>query len=265
VERPVAETHFVERDGLTFHCRIDGAEAGPWIVFSNSLATDLTVWDAQVDVLKDRFRILRYDQRGHGRTSVPAGPCDFEQLGGDLIALLDHFDIRTCTFVGLSMGCPTGLHLILRQPARVEKLVLVDGQAETAPTGAAGWEQRIMHARTAGMGAVAGDTVARWFSPEFVAAGGAERLRAGIAAMAVDGYVACARALQSYAYRPVLGTIQVPTLLVAGANDGNMPVSMEAMSRAIPGARFVAVPQAGHIPNLEQASAFNLILLDFLA
>ncbi len=256
---------WVEHDGLTFRCRIDGADEGaPWIVFSNSLLTNLTVWDAQVSVLSDRYRILRYDQRGHGKTSVPPRPCTFDQLGGDVLALMDHFGVSACVYVGLSMGVTTGLHLVSHHPERVAKLVFSDGQSATAPGGAKTWEDRIADAHRLGMDGLAEVTMERWFTPEFRAAGKHERARAAAAATPLEGYIACARALQSYDFNRALGEIKVPTLIMAGANDGNMPVSMRKMCEAIPGAIMHVVPDAGHIPNYEQPEIFNRHLLDFL-
>ena len=259
------EFHTVEIDGLRFRCRVDGGDdAAPWLVFSNSLGTDLTVWDAQVAALAGRFRILRYDQRGHGGTGVPAGPCDFARLGGDVAALLDRFGIARCGFVGLSMGVPTGLDLAGRHPERIERLVLCDGQAATAPGGAEQWAERKRQIRADGMAAFADATVARWFGRDFVAAGRAERVRAMVAATPADGMIACATALQRFDYGHVLPAIRVPTLLLVGARDGALPATMAAMRDRIPGARFVEIPDAGHIPNVEQADAFNRALAGFL-
>lgn len=253
----------VRHDGLTFNCRVDGT-SGEWIVFSNSILTDLSIWDSQVEALRDRYRILRYDQRGHGGTDVPAGPCTFDQLGGDALALMDHFGVGRCTFVGLSMGVPTTLGVYASQPERIRRLVLCDGQAATAATGAATWEERIADAETEGMEAVADATVARWFAPGFAQKGGADGVRRGIAAMKAAGFAACARALQNYQFAHVLETIAVPTLLIAGANDGAMPAGMRKLSERIAGSRFVEIPDAGHIPNVENAEAFNRVLTGFL-
>lgn len=257
-------TEAVRHDGLTFRCQVDGT-SGEWIVFSNSIVTDLSIWDSQVEALKDRYRILRYDQRGHGGTDVPPGPCTFDQLGGDARALMDHFGVDRCTFVGLSMGVPTTLSVYASQPERIRRLVLCDGQAATAATGAATWQERIVHAETEGMEAVADATVARWFAPAFAEKGGADRVRRGIAAMQAAGFAACARALQNYQFAHVLETIAVPTLLIAGANDGGMPAGMRKLSERIAGSRFVEIPDAGHIPNVENAAAFNRALMAFLA
>lgn len=261
----MTEVRRVEANGLSFRCRLDGSDHNaPWVVFSNSIGTDLSVWDEQVAALGERFRVLRYDQRGHGGTGVPTGPCDFEQLGGDLVALLDHFRIERCRFVGLSMGVPTGLQIVSKHPKRIERLVLCDGQAATAPGGASAWEERIEQARTKGMSVIADAMITRWFAPAFIAAGKADRVRAMIASTPVEGFAACAKALQSYAFTDVLQTIRVPTVLVVGARNGAMPVTMARMGDAIAGAELIEITDAGHIPNVEQPAAFNRALLGFL-
>ncbi len=246
--------------------RLDGDDAdAPWLVFSNSLLTDLTVWDDQMAALAASYRILRYDQRGHGGSAVPAAPASFDQLGGDVLALLDHLGIGRCTFVGLSMGVPTALWLARYHPQRIARLVLVDGQAQTADSGAAAWEERIAFARDKGMEALAEATLGRWFAPAFMAGPGGARMWQMVTATPLGGFVACARALQSYAFADVLPGIAVPALLVAGARDGAMPRTMAAMSEIIPGAVMREIPDAGHIPPVEQAEAFTAILLSFLA
>lgn len=255
----------VEVDGLGLRCRIDGNDPSlPWVAFSNSLGTTLEVWDAQAAALAGRFRVLRYDQRGHGDSAVPADACDFRRLGDDLLALLDRFGIERCTLVGLSMGVPTALRVVEAQPQRVERLVLCDGQAATAAGGGDVWEQRIGQLRSDGMAAFAEATVSRWFSPEFVATGGADRVRGMLAATPPDGLVACIRALQGYDFAHVPPTLRVPTLLLVGARDGALPASMARLAGGIAGATLVEIANAGHIPNVEQPEAFNAALLAFL-
>src|SRR3546814_643746 len=223
----MTETGMVDVAGLGIRGRGDaqGSNA-PWVVFSNSLGTALEVWDAQAAALSPRFRILRYDQRGHGGSGVPAEPCDFRRLGADLLALLDRFDIRRCCLVGLSMGVPTALQAFESRPDRFERLVLCDGQAATAAGGADIWSQRIEQARNEGMAALADATMARWFSPEFVRSGSADRVRAMMAATPLEGLVACIRALQGYDYAHVPATIDVPCLLMVGDRDGGLPAVM---------------------------------------
>lgn len=259
------QTEWVEREGLRFHCVLDRtAPEAPWIAFSNSIVTDFTIWDAQAAPLSGRFNILRYDQRGHGRTSVPPGPASIEQLGEDLIALLDHFGIGKTTLVGLSMGVPTVLHVAGRRPDLVERLVLSDGQSATASGGAETWKQRIALAEQQGMRGYAEETARRWFTPESRAEGRHRAMQEVAARIPLGGFVACATALQGYDYRHVLAEISVPTLILAGEADGNMPKSMQVMRDAIPGARMAVIFGAGHVPCAEQPAAFNEHLLAFL-
>jgi len=261
----MSETNTFNRGDVSIRYAIDGRNGAPWIVFSNSLCTDLSLWDGQAALLAADFRVLRYDQRGHGGSSVPAAPCNFDELGGDVAALLDHLRIDACTFVGLSMGVPTGLDLYAKQPQRIERLVLCDGQAATAPGGAAGWQERIDMARRDGMNAFADATVSRWFSADQVKDGRADVVRKMIAATPFAGFEACARALQDYAYADVLPRITVPTLLIAGKDDGKMPETMARMQGSIAGSKLVEIADAGHIPSIAQPDAFNRALATFLA
>ncbi|TPG45770.1 alpha/beta fold hydrolase [Roseomonas nepalensis] len=254
-------------NGLRFRCRLDGPKGAPWLVFSNSLLTDLTLWDDQVAAFGDRFRILRYDQRGHGGTEVPAGPASFDALASDAAALMAEVGAARATFVGVSMGAATGLLLASRAPGLVSALVLADGQAGTAPGGAAAWQERIDAVLAGGMGAIAEATLRRWFSPASLAEGNPAipRVRRMIEATPAEGFVACARALQSYDLRAALPALAQPALLVAGANDGAMPATMRGMAGVIPGARFEEIPDAGHLPPVERPRAFNEAIGAFLA
>lgn len=256
---------FVEIGGLSFHGRVDGPDRNvPWLVFSNSILTNLHEWDAQVAELSRDYRILRYDQRGHGKTDVPRAPTNFVELGGDLIALLNHAGITRATLIGHSMGSPTVLEAFSRGPERVERIIIVAGQAATAASGAQTWQERIDFARQSGMDAVADATVARWFVPDFIAADGADNVRRMIASTAVEGFAACATALQSYAYGHVLEKITVPALLIAGARDGAMPQTMAKLAEAMPNARLVQIPGAGHIPNVDRPKEVTAAIRTFL-
>lgn len=257
--------NWVDHDGLKFRVSVSCAgDDKPWVAFSNSVLTDLTIWDAQAALLEGRYNILRYDQRGHGQTSVPPGPCDFHQLGGDLLALLDHHGIERATLVGLSMGAPTVLDVVDRAPERVERLVISDGQSGTAPGGRETWQGRIDMARAKGMKIIADDMAARWFGEDFRRTGGHLKALDVAARVPLEGYVACVRALQDYGYHHVLAKIAVPTLLLVGAHDGNMPNSMRALRDSIDGARLEIVANAGHVPGYEQPEAYNRYLDTFL-
>ena len=263
---PDRAEHDVQVNGLRFHCRVDGAAGAPWMVFSNSLLTNLALWDDQVAAFGDRFRILRYDQRGHGGTQVPDAPVTMDLLVQDAEALMAEFGITGATFVGVSMGAATALALAARAPERVARVVASDGQAATAPGGAMLWQERIEFARAHGMEAVADSTVRRWFRPGYGEAGGPEvaRAREMIRTTALDGYLACANALQSYDVRQEMRAVRQPVLLLVGAADGALPQTMRAMQREIADARFVEIAEAGHLPNLEAPAAFNAAVREFL-
>ncbi len=256
----------VQIGGLSFNCRLDGPEGAPWLVFSNSLMTDLSMWDGEAAALSGRYRILRYDQRGHGGTSVPGHPANFEELAADAAALMEHFAVQDATFIGLSMGAATAFHLAARHPAPLSRLVACDGPAKTAPGNQAAWDERIAIAQTGGMTALAGPTVERWFTPESVAAGlpVLAKVRAMIEATPFEGFVACARALQSYDITPALPGLKLPVLLVAGEKDGALPAAMRGLAEQIPGARYAEIAAAGHLANLEQPAAFRAVLEPFL-
>ncbi|SPF81730.1 alpha/beta fold hydrolase [Pseudoprimorskyibacter insulae] len=250
--------------GGHLHARIDGPEGAPWVVFSNSVMTDLSVWDAQIPTLATRYRILRYDQRGHGRASVPDGPMTFAQYGADLVALLDHLHITDCSFVGLSMGVPTGLAAHAQSPARFTRFVAVDGICRSAPARVAFWTERRDTALGAGMTAIAAQTVKNWLPGTGPNDPMVKRLYDMIAATKAEGFAAATHALQSYDLSDVVPTLTCPVLGLTGTLDGAMPQIVPAQLSAAPNARFATIPDAGHIPNFQAPEAFNAALLAFL-
>lgn len=249
------------KNGVTLKYRIDEAGAdAPWIVFGNSLMTDLSIWNEQVAVLAGGWNILRYDQRGHGGSSVPSSTLDIPGLSRDLVELIAFVGIKRCTYVGLSMAVPTGLAAYEERPELFERLILVDGQAKSAATGAAFWEERIVFAREHGMAALAEQTARRWLRPHRHGSELAGRLVTMIAATPLDGFVACATALKAYDQSAVLPRITVPVHLIVGAEDGAMPATMQAMAAQIATVSFEALPDAGHVPNFECPAEFNALL-----
>ncbi|MBF9033257.1 alpha/beta fold hydrolase [Rhodobacterales bacterium HKCCE2091] len=259
-----SDGQMVEVGGVRIHARLDGPNGAPWVVFANSILTDLTMWDDQVAALDDRYRILRYDQRGHGRSEVPDGPVTIAELGADLSGLMDRFGVGDCILVGLSMGVPTVLDAFARNPGRVRALVLSDGQAATVPGGAKTWAARIEDAREMGMERNGHATAERWFGEASRAEGRHEKLRKVSSATAFEGFFACASALQGYDYADVLPRIAVPVLTIVGGNDKALMPSVEKLHAGIAGARMEVIPDAGHLPNVEQPEAFNRVLAGFL-
>lgn len=160
----------VEANGIEFNIKIDGHRGSPWLVLSNSLATNLTMWDRQVEAMRDRFRILRYDQRGHGDSDAPAGRYDFKMLVADVIAIFDALEVDRAHFAGLSMGGMTAIALAEQHPERVDRVVACDCGPASTPQSAQQWEERIALARDHGMQALVQPTIDRWFPAEFISA-----------------------------------------------------------------------------------------------
>lgn len=255
---------FVDVAGNVAHYELLGRAGAPVVMFANSLGTDTHMWDAQMPSFTERFRVLRYDLRGHG-LSEPGTPVTIETLAGDAIGLLDALVLERVRFVGLSIGGLIGQHVAAAHPERVERLVLCAtasriGSAET-------WNARIATVRSSGIGAIAEAGLARWFTGRTLRERPA--LARGFATMmqrtSVDGYVAGCAAVRDADLRADDARIACPTLVVAGDAD---PVTTPAMGAdlrdAIRGARLVVLEDAAHILNAERPAAFDAAVLDFV-
>ena len=258
----------IRAGGLHVHYRLDGPEGAPLVTLSHSLAAHLGMWRPQVDALVRRYRILRYDVRGHGGTAAPDGPYTLEQLSADLAALLDALGIERTHLVGLSMGGMIGQLLALREPGRLVSLVLAETLAVYRPEARAMWQERIDAASGPdGMEPLVEPTLTRWFTAPFKASRPKvmEEVAAMIGATPPRGFIGCCRALMELDLIGRLPEIRLPTLVVVGRQDPTTPVAgAEAIADAIPGARLVVIEDAAHISNLEQPETFNAALLSFL-
>jgi len=254
---------FIEHDGARLHYRFDGPAAAPVLVFSNSLGTDLSMWDPQVLSLSTHFRILRYDTRGHGQSLVTPGPYSITQLGRDLVGLLDSLEIERAHFCGLSMGGLTGMWLGVYAASRLNRLVLANTAAKVGTAEA--WKARIEAVRQGGMAAVADSILERWFTPEFIARSPAaiERTRQMILAAPPEGYVANCAAVRDTDQRETISRIAAPTLVIAGTKDPvTTPADAHYIAGRVPGARCAEL-DAAHLSNIEAAEAFTGTLLQF--
>ncbi|MEJ8474225.1 alpha/beta fold hydrolase [Roseibium algae] len=252
-------------DGATLHVQVDTGPAGaPWLVLSNSVLTNFGIWDHQTAALAERFSVLRYDQRGHGQSSISVGPMTFEDYGADVLALLDHLDIARCVYVGLSMGVPTGLAAMSSAPGRFQAFVAVDGVAKSAPGREAFWSEKRETARQHGLGDLGLDTAYRWLPGESAASENVSLLARMVAATPVEGFAAATHALQSYDCSAVTSSIACPFLAISGSDDGVMPDAMRRQFSDIKNARFEVIESAGHVPNFQRPQAFNKVLLAFL-
>lgn len=246
------------------HYSLEGPAGAPVLVLSNSLGTTLEMWSPQMPAFAEHFRVLRYDTRGHGRSSVPPGPYTLGRLGQDVVALLDGLDISRAHFCGISMGGLTGQWLGVNAPGRLGKLVLTSTAARVGTE--AGWRERAAVVRGAGMDPVAAGAPGRWFSPGFAAAQPAvvAGLVAGLRASPPEGYAACCDALALADLREDIARIPVPTLAIAGRFDPvTTPADADFIASQVKNAHRADL-DASHISNVEQAEAFTAAVLDFL-
>jgi 3-oxoadipate enol-lactonase len=252
-------------NGIDIHYALEGD--GPVVTFGHSLACHLGMWDAQVRALRGRYRVLRYDTRGHGQTSAPAGAYTLELLVADLHALLTGLGIQETHFVGLSMGGIIGQLFALEHPGMVRSLTLCDTTSRFGPGAAGLWEERIRTVQARGMAPMVEPTLARWFTAPFRARHPEimERVGGWIAATPPEGYIGCCHALPRIDVTARLGAVSCPALVIVGEQDPGTPVEMaRAIHAALPQAELAILRSASHLSNLEQPEEFNRILLGFL-
>jgi 3-oxoadipate enol-lactonase len=256
----------IKANGITLNCQIDGREGAPWLVLSNSLATNLSMWDEQARELGRTFRVLRYDQRGHGGSEAPSGRYTFELLIADAVALMDALGIRKAHFAGLSMGGATALGLAETHPARLDRVIVCDTPCQSTPTTTQQWEERIALAEKQGIEALVEPTLERWFPAEIRTANPPyiDKVRTMIRSTPVNGFIGCAAALAHHDYATAASTVTRPVLFMVGEKDGVAPPAMRKLNEAVPGSRYVELPGAGHISNLDQPQAFTRAMTDFL-
>ena len=257
----------IETNGIQINYELSGKKDAPLVVLSHSLACSMMMWDPQLELLEAHFRVLRFDTRGHGDSSAPQGAYTLEQLVDDAIGLLDGLDIDRVHWVGLSMGGMIGQGIALNHSSRLESLVLADTASIIPDEAQPVWQERIDAARNEGMQAVAESTLERWFTPNYLKQNPpeVEQVRRQILATPVDGYIGCSEAIRRLNYLDRLSAIQIPTLIMVGADDPGTPVAAsEAMHARIQGSNLVVIPDAAHLSNIEQTEAFNSSLMAHL-
>jgi len=251
-------------DGCTIHAEVEGPERAPVLMLSNSLGTNLHMWDEQVGPVTNHFRLVRYDRRGHGRSGVPKGPYTMERLGRDVLAVLDGLGITKINWCGLSMGGMVGMWLGANAGDRINKLILSNTSAYFPDKSI--WDGRIKFVREKGLEGLVDANMERWFtrgfrerSPQAMA-----KMREMFLATKVDGYIGCGEAIRDMDHRPLLSKITVPTLVIAGKHDPATTLEAgEFIKEHVPGAK-IAVLDAAHISNLEQPQAYADTVLTFL-
>mgnify|MGYP003602288171 FL=1 len=247
--------------------QLDGPQGAPVLVLSNSLGTDLGMWDTQIPAFAEHFQVLRYDTRGHGQSLVSEGPYSIEQLGHDVLALLDALHIEKAHFCGLSMGGLIGQWLGINAGSRLRSLVVCNTAAKIGEP--AVWNPRIetvLREGQAAMVALRDASIARWFTPEYAQANPdqAKRITDMLAATSPQGYAANCAAVRDADFRDQLGAIDVPTLVIAGTEDAVTPPSGGHFIQArVPGAQYAEF-YAAHLSNVQAGDAFSQRVLEFL-
>jgi 3-oxoadipate enol-lactonase len=252
-------------DTVALHHVLEGPEDAPVLVASNSLGTTLRVWDDQAPALLEGFRLLRYDHRGHGDSPVPPGPYAIDDLGRDVLALMDRLEVERFSFCGLSIGGMVGMWLASEAPERVQRLVLCCTSPRFEPPD--DWDSRAETVRADGVDAIADAVLERWFTPTFRE----DRLdvvewaKSMLCGTPAEGYAGCCEAIRDADLRSRLGAIRAPTLVVAGADDPAAPPDRAELIRdSIPDARLAVVEQAAHLASVEQPEAVTRTVLEHL-
>ena len=256
----------IKANGIRIHCKLEGPASAPVVTLSHSLAADLSMWDPQMEVLTQKYRVLRYDMRGHGGTDVPEGPYSLELLTADLHALLVALGIGQTHLVGLSIGGMIAQFFAIQHPGMLRSLVLCDTSSELPQEAKHLFEERIRTARTTGMEAHVEPTMERWFTKAFRSKPAADRVRVLIRKTDPRGYIGCSYAIMGLDLTGRLSSVRLPTLILVGEDDPGTPVAAaRAIHERISGSELVILKSASHLSNIEQAEAFNKEVISFLA
>jgi len=255
---------FADSNHAQIHYAIEGAPGKPALILSNSLGTDFSMWDPQIPEFKKSLRVLRYDTRGHGKSSVTPGAYSAEQLANDVLALADALKVGSFHFCGLSMGGMTGMWLAANHPKRLSKLIISSAAAKFGTLEM--WNKRIDAIGKQGMKAVAAATIERWFTPAFRAKNPSTvaNIHRILESTNLEGYISNCAAVRDFDFRDQLGEISVPTLVISGTHDpSTTPADGHLLADHIPGARYIELNGA-HLCNIEDADRFTNEVIKFL-
>ena len=252
-------------NGIEINYEIAGE--GPWLTLSHSLCCDLHMWDEQMPALTKKFKVLRFDTRGHGASSAPAGAYTLEQMADDVHGLFAALGIKQTHWCGLSMGGMIGQTFALKYPGIFSTMILADTTSYYPPEGQAAWGDRIKLAETQGMAPFGEMMLARWFTEPFLKTRvpALTRIAASVRATPVAGFVGCCHAIPKINVTARLKEIKCPTLVIVGEQDPGTPVAMaREIHDNLPGSELVILPSAAHLSNIEQTQAFDAALIGFI-
>ena len=258
----------VQAGGINMHYTVDGPQGAPWVTFITGIANDTTLFAGQARALCDRYRVLRYDLRGQGKSEATPGPYSIASLAADLIALWDALGIERSHLVALGLGGPVAMRMAIDHPARVITLVPTCCRARMVPDFAAMWQRLTDTVMEDGIEAIVEQTAQRWFSEDFKVAHPEvlDDVRAMIRGTSKEGYLGVVAAFAGLDLEHEIGRISAPTLFIGGADDkvGGPEALMRTLAAKVPGASYTPVPQAAHIANLQNQAGYNAILRAFL-
>lgn len=250
-------------NGVTLHVQEDGNLNGVPVIFANSLGTDLRLWDALIPHLPKDLHLIRYDKRGHGLSECPNGPYSIDDLTSDAAALIDALDLGQVIFVGLSIGGMIGQNLAASRPDLVRALVLSNTAAKMGDP--AIWAERIAAIKADGLTAIESAVLDRWFGPTFRQTSAAALWGTLLSRTSPAGYIGCCEAIAAADLTDTTRALRLPTLFIAGSNDGASPPELVAATATlVPDAEFQVIEGAGHLPCVENPTAFAAILNPFL-
>jgi 3-oxoadipate enol-lactonase len=250
---------------VALHHRFDGPEDAPVLVMGSSLGTTHGMWDDQVPALAERFRLLRYDTRGHGGSPAPPGPYSMDELGRDVLALLDRLELERVSYCGLSIGGMIGMWVASEAPSRFDRLVLCCTVPHFPPREL--WDERASTVRAQGMEPLVDATIERWLTPAVRAERpeAEEHLRAMFLSTPPEGYAGCCEAIRDMDLRDRLSGIAAPTLVIAGSEDPSTPPDrVREVAAAVRGAEFRVLEGAAHIANMARPEAFSRAVMEHL-
>ena len=252
-------------NGIEVNYRFDGPENARTVMMSNSLMSNYSMWDCTLPALTQKYRVLRYDTRGHGGTQITPAPYSIAQLADDAAALIKKLDVGPVHFVGLSMGGMIAQYMGANYPELIVSLSLCDTASEMPPRSL--WEERLQVAQTQGIPGLVDGTIKRWFNKEFIERAPQEidKVRAMILGTNVQGYTGCASAVRDMAQTTMLLKIKAPTLVITVRQDPACTIDQAlVLHKVIEHSKYVIIEDAAHLANIEQPEQFNKLLREFI-
>lgn len=248
---------------VSLHWCEDGDPDGPPVVFANSLGTDLRLWDDVVSRMSRKYRLIRFDKRGHGLSDVPPAPYSMGALVTDTERLIEHAGAHECVFVGLSIGGMIAQALAVKRPDLIRGMVISNTAAKIGTK--AMWEERIRGCREEGIESLADAVIERWFAKEFRSTPELRLWRNMLTSTPLEGYVGCAAAISGTDLLTPTSGLRLPTLAIAGSEDGSTPPDLvRETADLVPGSKFRLIRGAGHLPCVEKPDEYARLLATFL-